>query len=137
MDLRIKVLLLLSIIVLNIALVWFHLNIETDKKLKNFNSQQELQEWVAKFLINEGFTNSTIRFTKTSTGFQRNQASIDYDPTIQSVADVNFSLQKHLRDYDMQLHGRVDLINQVSSLHILANSTVLLSLNFQPISADQ
>lgn len=137
MDFRLKLLSLLVLFCLNIALTWAHFSIDSPIEVKYFKNEDAFRNWLSTELINLGIAQNQIRYQSVGESFQRFTAQIDYNKQLITVSDINLALQKKLASYDVAVHGRVDLINNRSTIHLIAKSTILGSLTFQPIDSDQ
>lgn len=125
---RTKLLLLFLFIIGSLVAVWVHLSLPTVIEVRSFESMEAVQKLITKELNSfPGIDKPLdIKYLKTTT--QRVVIKTKWQSEDYAISDFSLALQQRLADYEFNVHGRVNLMDNIWNLHVTHQNTILYTI---------
>lgn len=125
---RTKLLLLFLFMIGSLVAIWVHLSLPTVNEVRSFESMEAVQKLITKELNRFPGREQPLAIKYNKTTSQRVVIKTKWLSDDYAISDFCLALQQRLVDYDFSVHGRVNLIDNIWSMHISHQNTILYTI---------
>lgn len=123
-----KLLTLLVLLIICLSVSWIHFSLPSIKEVRSFKSMDEVKSLLETEIKKFDDDSASFKIKYIPTSFQRVLLKTTWVNKDYAVSDFTLALQKRLNDYEFNVHGRVNLLDNEWKLHISHQNTILCTI---------